>query len=355
MNLIAEHRLKNNDLRRVPAFYPSSIFNRYSIFCNYFLGFLILFSVLGCTPSHKELVDSIVLHPAPEFQADSAYTHIATQVGFGPRIPGLESHRRCGDFLSAKLKQYGAVVMEQHDSATVANGKRLPLRNIIGSFSPEKKERILLVTHWDSRPTSDEDPEHFNTPIDGAHDGASGVAVLLEIARLVGMQEPAVGVDIILFDTEDQGRGWEDGDTPDSEFFYCMGARHWAAHPHVSGYSARFGVMVDMVAATDAVFTLEAVSMEHAAEEMRHIWATAHRLGFEDRFRFNLTRKMVHDHFYISTMAGIPTVAIVHHDNTAHSGFGSYWHTQHDNLSTVDRAPLQAVGQTLTQVIYNAK
>lgn len=325
---------------RIAHYFPFSIF--------------LFFSLTGCIQSYKAEVDAIVLKPAPVFQSDSAYAHIATQVGFGPRIPGLESHRRCGDFLASKLKQYGAVVVEQHDSATVAKGKRLPLRNIIGSFSPEKKDRILLFSHWDTRPTSDLDPEHYNTPIDGAHDGASGVAVLLEIARLVGMQQPTIGVDIILFDTEDQGRGWEDGDTPNSEFFYCMGARHWATHPHVSGYSAQYAVMVDMVGAKDAVFTLEAESMAYAATEMRNIWATAHRLGFEDRFRFNLTRRVLHDHYYISTMTSIPTVAILHHDNSAHSGFGSYWHTQKDNLTTIDLAPLQAVGQTLIQVLFNA-
>ena len=141
------------------------------------LNFSFLIGFSGCSPNYKADVDAMVLQPAAEFNADSAYSQIANQVNFGPRIPGTDTHTQCGNYLVETLNRYGAQVMEQLDSVTVAAGKRIPMRNIIGSFSPEKKKRILLVAHWDSRPTSDQDPEHFNEPIDGAHDGASGVGV----------------------------------------------------------------------------------------------------------------------------------------------------------------------------------
>jgi hypothetical protein len=332
---------------QVMGYRPFNLWQLLIVNCSLLIGFS------ACSPSYKAEVDAIVLKPAPTFQADSAYAHLATQVGFGPRIPGTETHARCGDFLVSKLRQYGATVTEQHDSVTVFESKRLPMRNIIGSFFPEKKDRILLVAHWDSRHVSDEDKEHYNEPISGAHDGASGVAVLLEVARLLGKQQPNVGVDIILFDTEDQGRTWQQGDPKDPEFFFCMGARHWVKQPHVAGYTARYGILLDMVAAKDAVFTLEQISMHHAAPQMRNAWAIAHRLGHEEQFPFNLTRQILHDHYYINNEAGIPTFSIVQHDNTTRSGYGAYWHTHNDNLGTIDRGTMQAVGEVVVQVLYN--
>jgi hypothetical protein len=314
---------------------------------------IFLLLTIGCSPSHKELVDSIVLQAAPEFQADSAYAHIAAQVAFGPRIPGTDTHAQCADFLVAKLSAYGAEVVEQHDSATVAGGRRLPIRNIIGSFNAERGERLLLVAHYDSRHITDQDADHHDEPLIGAHDGASGVAVLLEVARLVGQTAPEIGVDIIFFDVEDQGRPWEEGDTYDSEFFFCMGSRHWARNPHIEGYKARYGILVDMVAAKDAVFTLEQVSMQHAPEQMRYVWAVAHRLGHRKYFRFNLTRGVLHDHFFINTLTDIPCLSIIDHDNSSATGFGRYWHTRQDDITTIDRTTLKAVGQTLVQVVYN--
>jgi len=326
---------------------PRSLFDiRYSIFC-------FLFLAIGCAPAHKELVDSIILHPAPEFNADSAYTHIARQVGFGPRIPGLDSHARCGDYLVERLRSYGAEVIEQRDSVTVAYGKRLPVRNIIASFSPEKEDRILLFAHWDSRPMADMDNDRHFEPIEAAHDGASGVGVLLEIARLLVQEQPLTGVDIILFDTEDQGKTWEDGDDFNTEFFYSMGTRLWADNPHREGYTARFGIMLDMVGAADARFALEGHSMRFASDRMHHVWAVAHRLGHAKRFPFNLTQELMHDHYHVSTLAGIPSIAIMHHDNTTKTGFGTYWHRHDDNLSSIDSQTLGAVGQTVVQVLYN--
>lgn len=316
-----------------------------------FVGCLLILK--SCAPAYQEDVDSMVLQPAPVFNADSAYANIAAQVGFGPRIPGTETHTRCGDFLVSELTRHGAQVAEQLDSATVAGGLRLPIRNIIASFFPEKETRILLVAHWDSRPMADMDTVRKSEPIDGAHDGASGVGVLLEVARILGQQQPNVGVDIILFDTEDQGRSWKEGDTPDSEFFFCMGSRHWATHPHEENYTARYAILLDMVAAEGAQFTLEQNSMKYAEPHTRNAWTIAHKLGYGDLFRFNLTRSVQHDHYFLSTEAKIPTLAIMHHDNSTYSGYAKYWHTHHDNLTSVDAETLKAVGQTVIQTLFN--
>lgn len=314
---------------------------------------IFLLLVIGCAPAHKELVDNIVLQPTPVFEPDSAYAHITAQVAFGPRIPGTETHARCGDYLVQKLNSYGAEVIEQCDSVTAAYGKRLPLRNIIAAFHPDKDERILLMGHWDSRSMADMDSDRPDDPFDSANDGASGVGVLLEVARIIGQTAPTVGVDIILFDTEDQGKTWEEGDTHETEFFFCLGARYWAQHSHSDGYTARYGVMLDMVGAADARFTLEQHSMTFAPTEMKNVWAIAHRLGYADRFPFNLTRAVQHDHYYISALTGIPTLAILHHDNATYSGYGSFWHAHSDNLGIIDRSTLKAAGQTVVQVLFN--
>jgi glutaminyl-peptide cyclotransferase len=343
--------MENRRLKIVKCVKRLSQHYRLTIFHFSFSLFLIL--MVGCDPAHKELVDNIVLHPAPEFIADSAYSHISKQVSFGPRIPGLESHAQCGDYLVERLRSYSAEVIEQQDSVTVAYAKRLPVRNIIASFSPENEDRILLFAHWDSRPMADMDNHRHFEPIEAAHDGASGVGVLLEVARLIGIEAPKVGVDIILFDTEDQGKTWEDGDDFNTEFFYSMGTRFWAKNKHREGYAARFGIMLDMVAAADARFTLERYSMDFAGEEMKRVWATAHRLGHTERFPFNLTREVMHDHYHVNKLAGIPSIAIMHHDNTSKTSFGSYWHTHDDDLSSIDKATLGAVGQTVVQVVFN--
>eukprot|EP00825_Cyclidium_porcatum_P021229 TRINITY_DN23737_c0_g1_i2.p3 TRINITY_DN23737_c0_g1~~TRINITY_DN23737_c0_g1_i2.p3 ORF type:complete len:174 (+),score=13.52 TRINITY_DN23737_c0_g1_i2:413-934(+) len=120
-------------------------------------------------------------------------------------------------------------------------------KNIIASFNPDKKSRILLASHWDSRPYADHDPnkENHKTPIDGANDGASGVGILIEVARQLSIKKPELGVDIVFWDIEDYGepQGTETG----KEDTWCIGTQHWAKNPHKQGYSARFGILLDMV------------------------------------------------------------------------------------------------------------
>ena len=194
---------------------------------------------------------------APSFNADSAYAYIDRQVAFGYRVPNMPGHKACGDYLAAELKRFGAQVYEQEMTLTAYDGTKLDCRNIIGSFNPEQEKRILLFAHWDTRPYSDEDPNPANhrKPIDGADDGASGVGVLLEIARQIGMKTPNIGIDIAFFDAEDYGvpefAKEQYGNTSDT---WCLGSRFWGRNPHKPGYKAQFGILLDMVGARDAVF-----------------------------------------------------------------------------------------------------
>ncbi len=146
-------------------------------------------------------VEAPYLKISPDFDADSAYFFVKQQVLFGPRVPGSMGHRACGDYLVAKLREFGAYVVEQKADVTHYNGQNIEIRNIIGSYRPEEEKRILLFAHWDSRPFADEesDAENRIRPISGADDGASGVGILLEIARHLQAVPPDYGIDIIFF------------------------------------------------------------------------------------------------------------------------------------------------------------
>ncbi len=288
--------------------------------------------------------------PAPSFDGDSARAQVERQVAFGPRVPGSPAHRRCGDYLVATLRARGATVVEQ--TGTV-KGKRapLPLRNIIARFYPERTERILLSAHWDTRVVADQEATEAGRrqPVPGANDGASGVAVLLELTRHLGpagsATDPGIGVDIALWDVEDQGNTALADD-------FCLGADHWARQPHVGNYRARFGILLDMVGARGATFGQEEYSLQYAPDRVRQVWRTAHRLGYGNFFPYQQSGGVYDDHVPINQIAGIPTLDIIHRDLQS-EGFFAHWHKATDDLTQIDPATLKAVGQTVLQVVYD--
>lgn len=295
---------------------------------------------------------------APLFDADSAYGFVARQVAFGPRVPGSAAHRACGDWLVATLKKYGARVIEQTGTVTAFNGQPVPLRNIIASWQPDKKDRILLMAHWDSRPYADQDEKDPNGPIDGANDGGSGVGIWMELARHLQEQPPALGVDIFFTDVEDMGQpkdamGGVEG--AESLKTWCLGSQYWVKDPHVPGYTARFGILLDMCGSTDARFPREGLSMKFAPQVVGRIWKAAAAVGHGDRF-LSETRQYVgiDDHMIVSESTGIPVADIIAWDENT-GAFPSTWHTHEDNLSGIDKATLEAVGATVTRVVYAEK
>ncbi|MFM1875976.1 MAG: hypothetical protein RL266_1713 [Bacteroidota bacterium] len=306
-------------------------------------------SLLACNPN-KRTPAFVELVPAPSFNEDSAYHFIEQQIEFGYRIPGIDGHRKCGNFIVAKLKAYGFVVSEQIDSVVGYDSIRFPLRNIIGKWNQAAPERILLCAHWDSRPFADQDSERPNEPIVGANDNASGVAVLLEIARNMAVQSPSVGVDVVFFDLEDQGRPAFDTEADPNDHGYCLGSKYWAEH--FVGTKPKYGVLLDMVGAKDATFNLEHYSWKHAKDVQLAIWDLGHQLGYASFFSHNITQMVLDDHVSINELAGIPTVDIIHQDVQESDRFWESWHTQSDNLSAIDRKTLRSVGQTVTQFLY---
>jgi Zn-dependent M28 family amino/carboxypeptidase len=289
----------------------------------------------------------------PAFDADSAWVFVENQVKFGPRVPNSEAHVACGNHLASELKRFGAQVYEQEATLTAYNGTQLKAKNIIGSYNPENSKRVLLFAHWDSRPYADhdKDPANHKKPIDGADDGASGVGVLLEMARQFSIKSPAIGIDIIFFDAEDYG-------TPEfvkeyKENTWCLGAQFWAKNPHVKGYKADFGILLDMVGAKNASFFKEATSMRYAPQIVEEVWSTARDLGYGKFFINAEGGAITDDHQYVILGRNIPCIDIIYTDPESDNGFGPHWHTQNDTMDNIDRETLKAVGQTVLQVVYN--
>ena len=331
--------------------------NRFSHILLWLSGVLLTATTLSCCTQKKPAAATdtdatpVVV---PSFQADSAYAYVAAQVAFGPRVPGSDAHKACGDWLTAMLRGFGATVTEQAADLKAYNGDILPARNIMGSYNPDTHKRVLLCSHWDSRPWADNDPDEHNhyTPIDGANDGASGVGVLLEVARQLKQQQPAIGIDIVFFDAEDYGIHSADEDNY-VEDTWCLGSQYWARQAAKTGYMARYGILLDMVGAPNARFCQERLSRQYASAIVDKVWHTAHAIGYGQYFPITPGSYVTDDHLPLNDVAHIPTIDIIPYDEEY--GFGEKWHTVGDNMEWIDPATLHAVGQTILQVIYNEK
>ncbi|MFO8087302.1 MAG: M28 family peptidase [Bacteroidales bacterium] len=292
----------------------------------------------------------------PDFNADSAYYYVKKQVDFGPRVPGSQAHKECAVWLSQKLSQYTDSVITQNFSAKIYTGANMPGKNIIGIVNPDKKKRIVLCAHWDSRPYADQekDPALHNTPIDGANDGASGVGVLLELARLMHKEKPALGIDIIFFDLEDYGEP-QGQQSPGSNNTWALGSHYWSRNPHTFNYSATYGILLDMVGVKNATFPYEGFSRYYAGDILEKVWNTAHSLGYGNSFVRSNAGRIIDDHLYMNQIAGIPTINIIALDNEGDSQFFEHWHTLQDNMDNISKQTLNAVGNTVAHVIYTEK
>lgn len=281
------------------------------------------------------------------FCPDSAYDYVKKQVEFGPRVPGTEAHRLCGDWLTSKLKGFGADVTEQTATLTAFDGTRLPMRNIFARINPDAERRTLLLAHWDSRPWADHDPDPAKRtiPVDGANDGASGVGVLLELARTLQANDGDAGIDILLCDTEDWGEESNDES-------WALGARHFANNLPVQGYMPSAAILLDMVGAPDATFMREYFSQLANPALADEIWSTAKNLGYGDMFVNRMGSAVNDDHVEL-IKAGIPTIDII--DYREGSGFFSGWHTSSDNMNAISKETLGAVGKVLETYINKNK
>lgn len=322
----------------------------------YVLSLLLLVTACGGagSKSKKKSVGEVATRVVPTFDADSAYSYVDKQVAFGYRIPNTPEHVATANYLAAELERHGADVTVQEARVQAYDGTILNAFNIIGSFAPESNNRVLLCAHWDSRPYADHDAHSDNHrhPIDGANDGASGVGVLLEIARQLGKLPTRVGVDIILFDAEDYGQPEFYQGTGDSSRSWALGSQYWARRPHKPGYSARYGILLDMVGAKGAQFAKEMYSIQYAPWLVERVWNEAATLGYGNYFINSDGGYVLDDHIYVN-VAGVPTIDIIQYSPETVSGFYEHWHTVNDTMEGIDKNTLKAVGQTVLSVIYN--
>lgn len=284
----------------------------------------------------------------PDFNADSAYSHIAAQVSFGPRVPGTPAQKACAAWMESKLKEVCDTVHRQETQVKAGNGKMLPCINLVGVINPNATRRILLLTHWDSRPWADRDAKDIDKPVLAADDGGSGVGVLIELARQIKNRPiPAdLGIDILFTDVEDYGKTeWGDAS-------YCLGTQYWAHNPHVPGYKASFGILLDMVGARNAQFPMEGISAQVASGVQQNVWQAAGRAGYSSYFPYVAGPEITDDHVFVNRITGIPTIDIINLNANGEHAFAPHWHTVQDDMNIIDKATLKAVGQTLLQVVY---
>ncbi len=297
-----------------------------------------------------------VAQVGPTFSADSAYAYAEKQCSFGPRTMNSTAHDRCGEWIVSKFKEFGCKVETQKADLKGYDGTTLHSTNIIARFRPEATTRILLCAHWDSRPWADNDPDSTNwrKPVMAANDGASGIAVMLEVARLLQKDTTlAVGVDFVCFDAEDWGTPqWLGQDSEDS---WALGAAYWAANIP-QGYEARYGILLDMVGGQGAKFYQEGVSKQYAPEIVNKVWNTASQIGYGSYFPMSDGAMVTDDHVPVNEKAGIPTIDIIpYYPDCAQSSFGPTWHTVNDTMENLDRNTFKAVGQVLIQLLYTEK
>jgi len=316
------------------------------------LGILTIFTfgLLACKSDPKPTSPAVKKDPVkiPAANGDSLFTYVEKQLSFGYRIPGTPEHVACKDWIVSKLKSYGAEVVEQKFKASFLTVKDVDAYNIIATFNPGHKKRILLGAHWDSRMIAEKDKDQSkrNQPIYGADDGGSGVAGLLEIARQLNENEIDIGIDLIFFDAEDQGNS--NADETDT---WALGAQHWSKNLHKRGYKAKFGILLDMIGSKGATFGKEYYSQQYAKMYQDKVWTLARRMGYTDMFINTAFGQIGDDHLYVNMNAGIPMFDIINY-RVNENLFGAYHHTHDDDIDVIDKRTLRVVTQVVLAAIF---
>ncbi len=308
--------------------------------------------ILGCNSARQpqpvpasDSTQAAKTADVPVFDGKKSFEYLVAQCDFGPRVPNTPAHEKCLAWMQKEVQQYADAVNLQPFTHTGYEGQTLSMTNLIASFNLKATTRILLLAHWDSRPRADQDPDpkKRNQPILGANDGASGVAVLMEIARHLKEQPPAVGVDMLFDDGEDYGK---EGDNAN----YLLGARYFADHLP-QNFHPYYGILLDMVGDKELEIMKEPYSIQYAPDVVNLVWSTAKQLGvyqFSDREQ----RAVLDDHLPLDQV-GIRTIDLI--DFQYPDGTNRYWHTTADTPDKCSAESLEAVGKVLMYVIYRGE
>ncbi len=279
----------------------------------------------------------------PSFESARAYGDLVAQVEFGPRVPGTEPHAAQLAWMVERLDALADTVIQDSFAHTTLDGDELELTNVVARFGGEDGRRLLLLTHWDTRPRSDysSNAEDRATPIPGANDGASGVAILLELARMFADKPPPTGVDLLFVDGEDYGPSTAD---------MFLGARHYAETRSVDD-APLFAILLDMVGDQDPSFPIEGYSAQYAPQVAQRIWTIAGELGYGRYFPMNVGQRVNDDHVPLNE-AGVKTVNIIDFD---YGPRNSLWHTIDDTPQNTSAETLRIVGEVVAEVVYRSR
>lgn len=292
----------------------------------------------------------------PDFNADSAYIYLQEQCDFGPRTMNSVAHDKCEKWIIQKFEQYGCKVTTQKATLNGYDGTPLRSTNIMASYNPKATTRIMFCAHWDCRPWADNDPDSTNwhKPIIAANDAASGVGVMIELARILKGSGLELGVDFICFDAEDYGTPqWFEGEDPGDT--WALGAQYFANNLP-EGYAPRYGILLDMVGGVGAKFYREGMSMQYAPAIVKKVWNAARQVGYGSYFPKDDGGMITDDHIPVNQTANIPCIDVIpYYPDCAQSSFGPTWHTIADNMDNIDKNTLKAVGQTMVQVLFTEK
>lgn len=320
------------------------------------------FALVACKSNKSAAVEEEVAVQlvGPEFRADSAMVFCQKQCDFGPRVMNSEAHDACGRWIVEKFRSYGLDVQEQKTDVTGWDGTVLHSNNIIAKYNPEAAVRYLICAHWDCRPWADNDPDSTNwkKPVLAANDAASGVAVMLEIARVLKSDTTLnIGIDFVCFDAEDYGTPqWAEESLQHEADTWALGAQYfakqYAAQSQESPVSYTYGILLDMVGGQGSKFYQEGFSMHFAADVVRKVWAASEAAGYGSFFVSEPGGTITDDHKPLNDV-GIPTIDIIpYFPDCEQSAFGPTWHTVNDDMQHIDPNVLKAVGQTVIQTLW---
>jgi glutaminyl-peptide cyclotransferase len=280
----------------------------------------------------------------PRFDEDHAFSYLVAQCDFGPRNPGSDGYYACLDYLITELDQSAnEIILQDFSYQERRYNKKYNLENIIARFNPDAEFQTVISAHWDTRPWADQEdlPQDRDQPIIGANDGASGVAILLELAKIMGENPPPIGVNLVFFDGEDMG-------VPGENETYCQGSRFFAKNLPIPRPNE--AINLDMVGDKQLVLPIERYSLEYHPKLVRHLWDRAKEMGL-DAFIGRVDYAIYDDHIPLNEIAGIPSIDII--DFKYPNSYANFWHTMNDIPENCSEESLGQVGDLMVDYIYN--
>ena len=298
-----------------------------------FTALLLIFTCVSCQPK------------SPLFSGENAFKHLIKQCSFGPRNPGSEGHKNT---LNYYLKTFNGladtVFTQSFEDEMPRTRAKVKMNNVIAQFNRDSDKQIMISAHWDTRPWADTGSiMKKEMPILGANDGASGVAVIIELAYIFKQNPPPIGVSLVLFDAEDYG-------VPGDSWTYCKGSQYFARNLPIS--YPEYGINIDMIADRQPEFYIERISYQQNASLVLELWELSEELGLK-AFKKQAKDSIFDDHVPLYEIAGIPAINIIDFDYP--NDKTNYWHTHNDIVQNCSPNGLYQVGTLLVNHIYNKK